>query len=122
MAGLWHRGGDFTHSTGRDGNRIWAGGSEGDEAGGRGAESATPEVEGPQVLLEVDVQPCAACPACPLDGEGDQPGAGALPVHPGGDHGVEDEGVGATVPGHVDEPGEIIPFRVQTQPKLSRST
>src|SRR3984957_2725315 len=82
-------------------------GSGGDEAGGGGGESATAEVEGPQVLLEVDVQPLAARAARFLDREGHQPGTDAPPPHSGGDHGVEDEGVGATIPGHVDEPGEI---------------
>jgi len=48
--------------------------SQGDEAGGGGGESATAEVERPQVLLEVDVQPLAARPACFPDRGGHQPG------------------------------------------------
>ena len=38
-----------------------------------------------------------------------EPGADAVAPQPPGEHGVEDEGVDASVPGNVDEPSKLRP-------------
>jgi hypothetical protein len=60
------------------------------------------------VVLEVDVQPLAACRPGLVGGDGDQPGTDTVVLGTFGYQGVEDEGVDASVPGDVDEAGEAL--------------
>lgn len=77
-----------------------------DEPGARGPEAAAFEVEMAQLILEVDVQPLAPGLADMVGGDLYQPGADSVPPQRPGDNGVEDERVNASIPGHVDEPGQ----------------
>jgi hypothetical protein len=66
-------------------------------------EAAGIEVERRQVLLEVDVEPLATCRGGMPDCMTHQSGANALPLMLPGDLGIEEEGVIASVPRHVDK-------------------
>ena len=74
-----------------------------DEAGRRRAEPARPEIEVAQLLLEVDVEPFAAGLPALAFGHRQQPAADADPPPGSLDERVDDEGMGAAVPGHVEE-------------------
>ena len=74
------------------------------------------------MLLEIDVQPCAACPARFLDGAGNQPGARSLPVHPGATTVSRMKAWAPPSQATFTNPVRSSPFRAQTQPRLRRST
>ena len=64
------------------------------------------EIEGAQILLEVDVEPLAAGGAALPLGHVEQATADARVLPVARDDGVDDEGVHPAVPGHVDEPDQ----------------
>jgi hypothetical protein len=70
-------------------------------------ESAGVEVERPQVVVEVDMQPLASGGACLTDGDGDQLGADPPTSSLLRDEGVDDEGVGCAIPRYVDESDQL---------------
>jgi hypothetical protein len=74
-----------------------------DQSGWSGPEAAGIDVERGQVVFEVNVQPLAPrCLGVP-GSMADKRGGDALPLMLGGDLGVEEEGVIAAVPRHVDK-------------------
>ena len=73
------------------------------QPGWSGPEATGSEVEPRQALGEVDVKPLATCRLGMPDSMIHQGGANALPLMLTGDLGIEDEGVIASVPRHVDE-------------------
>jgi hypothetical protein len=76
-----------------------------DHSGWRALKAAGMEVERRQVRPEVDVQPLAPGRLGVAHGMADQRGGGALPLMVAGDLGIEQEGMVASVPGHVDKAG-----------------
>ena len=74
-----------------------------DQTGWGWPEAAGIEVEGRQVLLEIYVQPLATCcPGMP-NRMTHQGGADAFALMLNGDLGIDEEGVIAPVPRHVDK-------------------
>ncbi len=74
-----------------------------DQPGWGRPEAAGIEVERRQVLLEIDVEPLATCRLGMPDSMTHKGGANALPLMLNGDLGIEEEGVVASVPRHVDK-------------------
>ena len=74
-----------------------------DQAGCGGPKAAGIEVQHREVLLEVDVKPLATSLLGVPGGMADKPGGDALPLMLTGDLGVEEEGVIASVPRHIDK-------------------
>ena len=74
-----------------------------DQPGRSGPEATGIEVEPCQALGEVDVQPLATRHLRVPGGKADQRGGDAPPLMLTGDLGIEEEGVIATVPRHVDK-------------------
>jgi hypothetical protein len=64
------------------------------------------EIELAQVIVEVDVEPLAACRARLGDRDGNELGSDSLPGGSGSHHRVEDEGVYSSIPRDVDEADE----------------
>jgi hypothetical protein len=64
------------------------------------------EVELAQVIVEVDMEPLAACRARLGDRDGNELGSDSLPGGSGSHHRVEDEGVYSSIPCDVDEADE----------------
>lgn len=71
-------------------------------------EAAGVQVEGLQVGLEVDVEPGAAGGTGFVGSGSDQGPTYALAAVGGVDGGVENEGVGAAVPGDLDEADQLV--------------
>jgi hypothetical protein len=78
-----------------------------DEAGVRAGESASSEVEGLKVVLEVDVEPFASGGTSLFYREGNQLGSDPASPHARGHNGVQNERVDAPVPRDVDEADEL---------------
>jgi hypothetical protein len=74
-----------------------------DQPGWGGPKAAGLDVEGGQALGEVDVQPLATRRLGVPGSQADQRGGNAPPLMLSGDLGIEEEGVIATVPRHVDK-------------------
>jgi len=90
-----------------------------DHSGWRALEAPGIEVERREVRPEVDVQPLAPGRLGVPHGMADQRGGNALPLMFAGDLGIEQEGVIASVPGHVTKPARTPPGRrAVTQPRL----
>ena len=81
-------------------------GGQVDQPGRSGPEAAGIEVERRQALGEVDVKPLATRRPGVPGSKGDQRGGDALPLMLTGDLGIEEEGVIAPVPRHVDKTGQ----------------
>src|SRR6185436_2249936 len=80
--------------------------SQADQTGLGRQEAAGPQVEGPQVLLEVDVQPLATRRLRLLARHPHEASPDAGAAHRGRDHHVLEPGVRETVPEHVREADE----------------
>jgi hypothetical protein len=74
-----------------------------DQPGWSGPEAAGIKVERRQVLFKVHVQPFTASRLCVLDCVADKLGSDAPPLMLTGDLGIEQEGVIASIPRHIDE-------------------
>jgi hypothetical protein len=74
-----------------------------DQPSGGGPEAAGIEVERREVLLEVDVKPLASGLFGVPGGMADKRGGNAPPLMLTGDLGVEEEGVVASIPHHIDK-------------------
>ena len=90
---------------------------KGDESCVRGHEPAGVKVEGPQVVVEVDVQPLASGGTSLGHGNGNQFSADSVSSNVRADHGVEHEGMDAAVPRHVDETDELDAFASANPPE-----
>src|SRR6202020_1184081 len=78
-----------------------------DEPGIGRAEPAAAEIERPQMIIEVDVQPLAARRAGTIRGDSYELCPDPVPADPGGHESVEQEGVDTPVPGNVDKAREL---------------
>jgi hypothetical protein len=78
-----------------------------DQARVRRLEATGVEVEVPQVIVEVDVEPLATRRPRLGDGDGNELGSDSLPGGSGSHHRVEDEGVHSTIPRDIDEADEL---------------
>lgn len=74
-----------------------------DQPGCSGPKAAGIEVERREVLLEVDVEPFATSLLGVPGGMADKRGGNAPPLILTGDLGVEEEGVIASIPHHIDK-------------------
>lgn len=79
-----------------------------DEAGIRAGEPASIEVEGAEIVLEIDVEPLASSGTSLVYSKGDQFGPDPASPHSRRHDGVQDERVDGSVPGDVDETHELV--------------
>ena len=79
-----------------------------DKTGIRADEPTSIEVEGAEVILEIDVEPLASSGTSLVDSEGDQFGPDPASPHSRRHDGVQDERVDGPVPGDVNEAHEVV--------------
>jgi uncharacterized repeat protein (TIGR01451 family) len=88
-----------------------------DESRIRRSKAARVEVERSQMIVEIDVEPLAACGPCLGDGECKELRADSLPSCWSVHHGVEDERVDAAVPRNVDEADKVVAIASANPPE-----
>src|SRR5215469_18354563 len=82
----------------------------------RALKAAGIKLERRQVRPEVDVQPLAPSLLGVPQGMADQHGGNALPLMLAGDFGIEQEGMIASVPGHVDKADQAAAWQAGGHP------